>query len=162
MNPLVSFCAVTFIMRMITTIKMMMMMTMSVTMVVVIMTTRSVLQKTSCHISWRVWWVNDKLPWTPKQDVQGCFQPELFCSVLREEKLTLMVPFQTRSIKRPWGLKKSAYNLNERVLERSGGENSCPCIITRSIVRIVCIYYAHMGGAAIQPCSIIDIIANPL
>ena len=41
-------------MIMITTIKMMMM-TMSVTMVVVIMTTRNVMQKTSCHISWRVW-----------------------------------------------------------------------------------------------------------
>ena len=54
MNPLVSFCAVTFIMMMIT-IKMMMMMTMSVTMVVIIMTTRNVKQKTSCHISWRVW-----------------------------------------------------------------------------------------------------------
>ena len=58
--------------------------------------------------------------------------------------------------------KKSAYNLNERVLERSGGENSCPCITTRSIVRIICIYYAHMGGAAIQPRNIIDIITNPL
>lgn len=55
MNPLVSFCAVTFIMMMITTIKMMMMITMSVTMVVVIMTTRNFKQKTSCHISWRVW-----------------------------------------------------------------------------------------------------------
>ena len=106
MNPLVSFCAVTFIMMMITTIKMMMMITMSVTMVVVIMTTRNFKQKTSCHISWRVWWISDKLPWTPEQDVQSCFQPELFCSVLREEKFTLVVPFQTRSIKRPWGLKK--------------------------------------------------------
>ena len=55
MNPLVSFCAVTFMMMMITTIKMMMMMTMSVTMVVIIMKTRNVKQKTSCHISWRVW-----------------------------------------------------------------------------------------------------------
>ena len=160
MNPLVSFCAVTFMM-IITTIKMMMM-TMSVTMVVIIMTTRNIKQKTSCHISWRVWWISDKLPWTPEQDVQSCFQPELFCSVLREEKFTLVVPCQTRSVKRPRGLKKSAYNLNERVLERSGGENSCPCITTRSIVRIICIYYAHMGGAAIQPRSIIDIIANPL
>ena len=54
MNPLVSFCAVTFIMMIITTIKMMIM-TMSVTMVVIIMTTRNFKQKTSCHISWRVW-----------------------------------------------------------------------------------------------------------